>query len=136
METDLRAWWISADDDTKNKHTQIHDTNRLLHSAIGQARRFIIDDELESWVADQNVTKGINPVPAITLRETNLVKRRIGVEDPKTHSEPTAQWMQRWCRRWGLRLRNPAIEPLEKKDVHGKASAQMDANNVPAAFIF
>ena len=137
LETDLRAWWISADDDTKNKHTQIHDTNRLLHSAIGQARRFIIDDELESWVADQNVTKGINPVPAITLREASLVKRRIGVEDPKTHSEPTAQWMQRWRRRWGLRLRNvPAIEPLEKKDLYGKASAQMDAKKCTGRFHF
>ena len=94
------------------------------------------DDELVFWVADQNVSKGINPVPAITLREASLLKRRIGVEDPKTH-RGARQWMQRWRRRRGLRLRkNPAIEPLEKKDLHGKASAQMDATNVPAAFIF
>ena len=130
LETDLRAWWISADDDTKKKHTQIHDTNRELHSAIEQARRFIVDEELEIWVADQNVSKGINPVPAITLREASLVKRRIGVDETKTH-RGARQWMQRWRRRRGLRLRKfAASEPMEKKDLHGKASAQMDATNV------
>ena len=105
-----------------------------LHNAIEQARRFIVDDELESWVADQNVTKGINHVPTITLRAAGIVKRRIGVDGPKTH-RGARQWMQRWRRRRGLRLRKfPAIEPLENKDLHGKASAQMDAKNEPAAF--
>ena len=108
----------------------------MLHSAIEQARRFIVDEELDCWVADQNVSKGINPVPGITLREASMVKRRIGVDDPKTH-RGARQWMQRWRRRRGLRLRKFApSEPMEKKDMHGKASAQMDATNVPAAFIF
>ena len=105
MEEDLCASWMSADEDTKKKLTVIDVTNREAHSAIEQARRFIVDEELESWVADQNVHKGINPVPAITLREADLVKRRIGVDGPKTH-RGAKQWMQRWRRRRGLRLRS------------------------------
>ena len=136
VESDLRAWWISADEDTKNAHTQIHETNRQLHGAIKQAQRFIVDEELESWVADQNVSKGINPVPANTLRESVRVKRRIGVDVPRTH-RGARQWMQRWRRRRGVRLRKfPAIEPLDKKDLHGKARTQMDATNSTRRFHF
>ena len=80
-----------------------HDTNRELHCAVEQARRFIVDEELESWVADQNVSKGINPVPAITLREAGLMERRICVDGPKTH-RGARQWMQRWRRRMGPQI--------------------------------
>ena len=66
VEADLQAWWVSADEATKNAHTQLDETNRQLHTAIQQAQRLIVDEELESWVADQNVGKGINPVPTVT----------------------------------------------------------------------
>ena len=136
VESDLRAWWIGADEDTKRKQSQIHDTNKELHSAIEQAQIFIVDEELEAWVADQNVSKGINPVPAITLREAAIVKRRNGVVAPRTH-RGARQWMQRWRRRRGLRLRKfPAIEPLDKKDLHGKASARIDTKKRSSRFHF
>ena len=67
VEADLQAWWVSADEATKNAHTHLDETNGRLHAAIQQARRFVVDEELESWVADQNVGKGINPVPGVTL---------------------------------------------------------------------
>ena len=86
VESDLCAWWIGADEDTKNAHTHIHETSRQMHGAIKQSHRFIVDEDLESWVADQNVSKGINPVPALTLRQAGLVKRRLGVDAPKDSS--------------------------------------------------
>ena len=123
VEADLQAWWVSADEATKNAHTLLDETNRRLHTAIQQAQRFIVDEELESWVADQNVGKGINPVPGVTLQEAGRLKRRLGVDVARTH-RGARQWMQRWRRRRGLRLRKfPPIEPLEKNDMQGKASA-------------
>ena len=126
VEAELRAWWVSADEATKNAHTHLDETNGRLYRAIQQARRFVVDEELECWVADQNVGKGINPVPGVTLQEAGRLKRRFGVEETKTR-RGGRQWMQRWRRRRGLRLRKfPAIEPLTKDDMHGKASAGTD----------
>ena len=100
VEADLQAWWVRADEATKNAHTQLDETNRRLHTAIQQAQRFIVDEELESWVADQNVGKGINPVPGVTLQEAGRLKRRLGVDVPRTR-RGARQWMQRWRRRRG-----------------------------------
>ena len=86
---------ISADEATTNAATQLDETNRRLHTAIQQAQRFIVDEALESWVADPNVGKGINHVPGITLQETGQVKRRFGVDVPET-PQGARQWMQRW----------------------------------------
>ena len=131
VEAELHAWWVSADEATKNAHTHLDDTNGRLHMAIQQARRFVVDEELESWVADQNVGKGINPVPGITLQEAGRLKRRFGVEETKTRRD-ARQWMQRWRRRRGLRLRKfPTIEPLTTDDMHGKASAEKGPKNKP-----
>ena len=121
-ESKLRSWWNGANEDTKKMHSQIDETNGKLHSAIKQARRFIVDEELESWVAEQNVCKGINPLPAVTLREAKFVKQRSGVSVPNKHKS-ARQWLQRWRRRKGLRPRSfPAGEPMDKKDLQGKAT--------------
>ena len=122
IESELKEWWMRADEDTKHKHTNICDTNQSMHNAIRAAQRFIVDDDLESWVANQNVSKGINPVPALTLQEARVVKERMGVEAPRTH-RGARQWLQRWRRRRELRLRKfPVLEHLDETDLHAKAS--------------
>ena len=136
VEADLQAWWVSADEATKNAHTLLDETNRRLHTAIQQAQRFIVDEELESWVADQNVGKGINPVPGVTLQEAGRLKRRLGVDVARTR-RGDRQWMQRWRRRMGLRLRKfPAIEPLEKNNMQDKASAGTGQNKTNLVYFF
>ena len=123
VEAELQAWWRGADEATKNAHTQVDEANRRMRVAVEQAQRFLVDQELESWVADQNVRKGINPVPSLTLEEAGRLKRRFGVQIPRTRKGDRA-WMRRWRRRMGLRLRKfPAHEPLENKDLHDKAGA-------------
>ena len=92
--SELRSWWIGADGYTKKMHSQIAETNEKSHGAIQRAQRFIGDAELESWVAQQNVCKGINPLPADTFREAKLEKRRSGVDVPKTH-RGAMTWIQR-----------------------------------------
>ena len=74
MESELREWWVSADEDPKTKHRNIRDASQNMHSAVKTAQRFIVDDDLESWAAHQNVPKGINPVPALTLEEARVAK--------------------------------------------------------------
>ena len=48
VEAELHAWWVSADDAMKNAHTHLDATNGRLHTAIQKARRFVVDEELES----------------------------------------------------------------------------------------
>lgn len=72
----------------------------------------------------------------MTLQEASIVKQRMGVEAPQTH-HGARQWLQHWRRRRGRRLqRFPAMEPLNEKDLDGKASAQTDAKHEPTALVF
>ena len=34
MESDLREWWMRADEDRKNKQTEVGDANQSKHNAI------------------------------------------------------------------------------------------------------
>ena len=136
VQTELREWWRRADVDTQATHTQIGDTNQSMHYAIKQARRFMVDEELEAWVSHQNVSKGINPVPAVTLREARVVKHRVGVDAPSTR-RGARQWLQRWRRRRGVRLRKfPTTDPLDRTDMQGKASDRTREKATHRAAIF
>ena len=126
VERDLRDWWRGANDDTKDSHQRKGDTNQKMHGAIKQAQRFLVDADLAKWVEDQNISKGINPVPALVLQEANQVKTRVGVEVSRLHRS-SRQWLRRWRGRCGLKLRKfPAIEPLDEAQMHGKATTRMD----------
>ena len=109
MESDLREWWMHAEEDRKNKHSSVGDTNQSKHDAIQQAKRFIVEEELKSWAAHQNAFGGINPVPTAALQEARAVTQRIGVEAPRTH-RGSRQWLQRWRRR-RRRLRLRRLRP-------------------------
>ena len=127
LESHLREWWVSADEETKSRHSVISPANADLHNAIKAARRFVVDEDLDAWVAEQNISKGINPVPALTLQEASSVKDRIGVASPATR-RGARQWMQRWRRRRQLRLRKfPVLERMEDSDLRGKADIRRAA---------
>ena len=68
MESDLREWWMRADEDRKNKQTKVGDANQSKHNAIKQAKRSIVEEELKSWAAHQNASEGISPVPTAALQ--------------------------------------------------------------------
>ena len=63
MESDLREWWMHADEDRTNKHTNIGDTNQSMHNAIKEAKRFIVEEELESWLVHQNAERASTQCP-------------------------------------------------------------------------
>ena len=102
MESDLREWWMHADEDRTNKHTNIGDTNQSMHNAIKEAKRFIVEEELESWLVHQNAERASTQCPQPPFRK--LVTQRVGVEAPRTHCG-SRQWLQRWRRRRGHILR-------------------------------
>ena len=92
-----------------------------MHSAIQRARRFLVDLDLEEWVHEQNVQRGISPVPTVVLRAAAAAKRRRGVEVPRQHSS-SRRWLQRWRTRCGLRLRRfKALEVLPEAVLRKKA---------------
>ena len=83
-----------------------------MQNAFKQARRFTVEADLETWVEDQNVQKGINPAPGLLLRQASMLKAALGVSAARTR-RGERRWMQRWRSRRGLQLRKfPAQERL------------------------
>ena len=128
IEAHLREWWSGADPVTMHKYSILDDTNRKMHSSIRRAQRFLVDLDLEAWVDEQNVQRGITPAPAVVLREAAAAKRRRGVEVPHRHRS-SRRWLQRWRTRCGLRLRRfKAHEVLPAAELRKKAEHRRDQN--------
>ena len=91
-----------------------------------QAQRFIVEADLEAWVEDQNVQKGINPAPSLLLRQASMLKTSRGVSLPPTR-RGERRWMQRWRSRRGLQLRKfPAQERLSVEQMQRKVHHRVD----------
>ena len=112
-EAELREWWRGADDATKQSHrVQEEGASNNVQNCFKQAQRFNVDAGLEAWVAEQNIQKGINPAPSLTLRQASMLKASLGVNAAPTR-RGERRWMQRWRARRGLQLRKfPAQERL------------------------
>jgi hypothetical protein len=122
LEAGLREWWGGADAATKKSHRVFDAANDKMRNAIKQARRFTVDLNLETWIEEQNVQKGINPTTSNVIRQANAEKHRAGVDIPSAH-RASKQWLRRWRLRRGLRLRKfPALEGLTTEQMHSKAT--------------
>ena len=125
VEEDLRAWWITADAITRERHRVVRDDNAKLHKAIKTAIKFMVDAELEYWVEEQNVVKGISPAPGIIINRANEIKTKLGVLTPKSR-KGCRKWMARWRRRRTVRLRTlPTQQRIPVEEMHGKALVQI-----------
>ena len=93
------------------------------HAMTWQAAGVFMHSEA---LVDSPVEK-MDLVPTAALQEARAMTQRIGVEAPRAH-RGSRQWLQRWRRRRELRLRKfPVLEPLDERDMHGKASSQTNA---------
>ena len=99
-EAELREWWRGADDATKHAHRIREGASIKMKNAFKQAQRFNVDAGLEAWVEDQNVQKGINPVPSLLLQQASMLKASLGVKVAGTR-RGERRWMQRWRARRG-----------------------------------
>ena len=126
LEADLREWWMATDVDTRQRYLVVSETNASMHTAIVQARRFVVDSSLEAWVDVQNVQKGINPAPGVVMEQAIAVKRRVGVEHT-ANRQSSRRWLQRWRRRCGIQLRRgtvrerQSVDQMQGKVTHGAA---------------
>jgi len=72
LEADLRGWWRGTAAATRRTYLVEDGAKVKLYKAIKQARRFVVDTDLEAWVDDQNVRKGINPFPRTFCKRPSL----------------------------------------------------------------
>ena len=126
----LRGWWRKASEATKREILNLANADAEKKRAVAQGRRFLVECDLEAWVERQNVTKGISPMSSLVLDKAKHALRRAGLSGARTR-KGGFQWLRRWRRRWGLRLRK--LAPLEKptdEEVLQKARVrrQLDAS--------
>ena len=95
VEAALREWWKGTDDEARQAHLVLHESETMMHKAILPARRFAVDGILETWVDTQNVEKRINPAPGFVMEQALGLKRRIGLEFPPNR-QSSGKWLQRW----------------------------------------
>ena len=118
---ELRVWWTSADATTRERHRVISDDNAGLHKAIRSATKFLVDAELENWVEEQNVQKGISPTPGVMIGRANEIKTKHGVLTPRSR-KGCRRWVARWRRRRTVRLRLlPTQQRIPDEEMHSKA---------------
>ena len=125
-EAELRDWWRRADDATKRSHLVMEEASIKMQNAFKQAQRFTVEVDLEDWVEDQNVHKGINPAPGLVLRHASMLKASKGVSAASTR-RGERRWLQRWRSRRGLQLRKfPAQDRLSVDQMQRKVEHQVD----------
>ena len=108
-ETELKDWWRRVDDATKRSHLVMNGASIKMQNAYKQAQRFSVELNLEEWVDDQNVHKGINPSPALVLRQASMLQASKGVSTASSR-RGQRRWLQRWRKRRGLQLRKFAVQ--------------------------
>ena len=72
----MHTWTSSAAEDPNLKR------------AVMVTRRFRVDAMLETWVADQRIHKGINPVSANVAREAKSARHATGIAVPSSKQSP------------------------------------------------
>ena len=117
---DLREWWSGTDNEAQQAHLLVDESDRMMHAAMLEARRFAVDGILETWVDRQNVQKGINPDPAFVLDHAIRLKRRLGLEFSSNHVS-CRRWLQRWRRRRNIHLRRENVRERQSvEEMHRK----------------
>ena len=80
----LRDWWSALGTTSTHNWTSSTAKDPNLKRAVMVTRRFRVDAMLESWVADQNIHKGINPVSANVGREAKSARHAAGIAVPSS----------------------------------------------------
>lgn len=115
-EGDVRHWWGSLPPGEQALLTNLAD--QVGERQLAEARRFLDERRLMTWISEQNSRKRVAPSPGAVLRQALA----FGMHVPATWSS-RYRWLRRCVRRWGGRCGRFAqgddLEPavLEQKAV-------------------
>ena len=110
IEEELRVWWRTASQATKRQLINVETADAKKKWAVAKGRRFLAECNLEIWVEDQKVRKGITPMSSLVLQKARNELGLVGIASAKTR-KGGFQWLRRWRRRHGVRLRT--LPPLD-----------------------
>ena len=120
VEAELRTWWRESSWGARRLLINVEGADRKKKWAIGKARRFLAECNLDMWAEWQNMSKGITPMSSLVLAKGNHELRIYGVACARTR-KAGFQWLRRWRRRHGVRLKRlrpcdaPRGEELREK---------------------
>ena len=110
VEADLRTWWRESPWGARRLLINIDGAVRKKKWAVAKARRFLAECNLDIWLEDQNMRKGITPMSSLVLEKGNHGLRTYGVACARTR-KAGFQWLRRWRHRHGVRLKR--LRPLD-----------------------
>lgn len=94
-EADVRAWHAALSAEAQAALQQAAPDDQLAQRRLGEARKFLNELGLVTWVQEQNYSKGIAPTSTLILERAgrDLVRSR--------QSKNKMRWVRRLMRRWG-----------------------------------
>ena len=107
VEEKLRSWWRETSAATKRLLINVEGAAAKKKWAVAKARRFLAEGNLDMWVERQNMKKGIAPMSSLVLEKGRHELRIAGIAAAKTR-KGGLQWLRRWRRRCGVRLKKLA----------------------------
>ena len=116
VEEKLRSWWRESSRETKRLLINVDGADAKKKWALAKARRFLAECNLDIWVERQNMKKGITPMSSLVLEKGRNELRIAGIASARTR-KGGLQWLRRWRRRCGVRLKKlPALDtPTEEE---------------------
>ena len=109
----VRTWWCSS---TLQERTRITDEAVLTppeRAALTRARKFLFEADLEAWVDNQNVGKGITPRSAVVLEAADAMSAGRELPMRAIRKRKCAfQWLRRWRQRWAVHVASMAANEV------------------------
>ena len=107
LQDDVRAELQLMTED--KKRLLLHPTTKRGQQALEEARKFVAELDLHSWVRCQNTDKGVAPTNRALWRQCTATSHGQPPVGGMARWAPTAssrrgrrQWLRRWKRRWGV----------------------------------
>ena len=115
---ELEKWFLETPVDTLAQWLDW--TGDTVQAELMEAKRFVDEVRLLSWVQSQNCIQGVSPLPQFVWEQRCLLSIENGSEyNGRTSSQRphrtagAKKWLQRFRRRWGLAMgRLPAKDLL------------------------
>ena len=105
--------WHSRVTETRDRFVARASEDLKLRPSLERAEVFLEENKLDSWITEQNVSKGLTPSSHAVLtqlrrQDTKNLTRHIP-QDVSKNKKSSFQWLRRWRRRWSVSLQTLPI---------------------------